>query len=272
MEFFDFDANFCHKDLNKDIDTLLSTASDVKMFIVPGSDLEDSTHSLQLSADYENIIFTTVGIHPFNVLTTPFCEDSVNTFKDLSSKLHCLAIGECGLDYSEGFPNRENQKTWFRVQVEWALSLNKPLYLHSRDAELDFIQILQEFGFGTSGCPPPRVACVVHCFTGATSELMRYLDFGFIVGLTGYIFKLDRSMLAEWLHLITLDRLVIETDAPYLGFKGCRTAETTKQKQRYPNVPSALPQIAALIAEVGGWDIADVARITSLNARRFIGK
>jgi TatD DNase family protein len=92
----------------------------------------------------------------------------------------------------------------------------------------------------------------VHCFTGTTEELQRYVDCGFFIGLTGYVMTLDDEKLLLWLNIITLDKLVIETDAPYMGFKGCRSSETKEKKRTYPNVPVALVKVLNRICAVSG--------------------
>jgi TatD DNase family protein len=92
----------------------------------------------------------------------------------------------------------------------------------------------------------------VHCFTGTTEELQRYADCGFFIGLTGYVMTLDDEKLLLWLNMITLDKLVIETDAPYMGFKGCRSSESKEKKRTYPNVPVALVKVLNRICAVSG--------------------
>lgn len=98
----------------------------------------------------------------------------------------------------------------------------------------------------------PAVPSCVHCFTGTTEELEKYLSFGFYIGLTGSIMKVDDQQLLLWLNMITLDRLVIETDAPYMGFKGCRQTETKEKKRTYPNVPAALVKVLERVCHISG--------------------
>ena len=138
-----------------------------------------------------------------------------------------------------------------------------PLYLHSRAAKDDFVDIMGEFGFGP-GIVPPVPVCV-HCFTGDTEELRLYLDSGYYIGLTGFVVTMDKDKLREWLQLITLDRLVIETDAPYMGWKGCRKTETKGKDRKYPNVPAALTLILDCIEQVSGWDRKDIINRTTQN-------
>ena len=113
--------------------------------------------------------------------------------------------------------------------------------------------------------PQPPVPGCVHCFTGSTEELQRYLDCGFYIGLTGYIMTLDNEKLLTWLNMITLERLVLETDAPYMGFKGCRSKEEKEKKRTYPNVPSSLPKILDRVCEVSGQSQLNMLSINVLS-------
>lgn len=240
-------------------------------FVVPGSTLEDSHQALDLATRYPNSVFATSGIHPYNAASTPVNDEAiVEKFRSLTADERCLAVGECGLDYSEGFPDKSFQIPWFTLQVERAIEINKPLYLHSRQCTSDFVGILKSYGFGEGITPP--VPGVIHCFTGDQEELDIYLKLGFSIGLTGYVFKVPEEELTTWLKVITLDRLVIETDAPYMGFASCRETETSKKKSKYPNVPASLVQVASRIAGVGGWSIAEVASASTINALRFLRK
>lgn len=269
IQYVDFDSNLIHPDLFDDMHKHMQTAiaHGVSKFIVPGSNLLDSRQAIDLSISNE-LIFATAGIHPYNAESTQLNAATTSLLNELTAHPNCLAIGECGLDYSIGFPSKEFQIPWFKIQLERALELKKPLYLHTRESEIDFISILQEYGFGY-GLPPP-VEGVVHCFTGTTSELDKLLGLGFSIGLTGHIFKLEQEILAEWLSKITLNRLVIETDAPYMGFKGCRGTELQKKGQKYPNVPASLGSIAAHISSVSGWTLSDVAHATFANSIKFL--
>jgi TatD DNase family protein len=155
---------------------------------------------------------------------------------------------------------------WFKAQIELALRLKKPLYLHIRAAREDFLSIMNEYGFHASaGSTPPIMGCV-HCFTGTTDELQECLNMGFYIGLTGYVVNMEKEMLTRWLNMITLDKLVIETDAPYMGFKGARKSEPKGKDRKYPNVPASLPLVLDVICEASGWSRQDVINRTTRNA------
>ena len=301
----DFDANLLHKDLCQDLEHHVRQAqsfSNVHWFVVPGSTLNDSIESLLLARSGSQTgvlqgahVIATAGVHPYHTNTADHTSSDgtapaalrlreiISAHKDV-----CKAVGECGLDYSEGFPSKDVQIPWFRIQVELALELRLPLYFHVRKAREDFVRLLREAGFPERG--PPPVPCVVHCFTGDTDELQEYLQMGFHIGLTGYVlgmpeklpaFSVDESAtqsaangtasLQQWLQIIPRDKLVIETDAPYMGFKGCRGTEDKKKNQKYPNVPASLRMVCDAVSRAGDEDYLEVAQRTTSNALAFFG-
>jgi TatD DNase family protein len=268
----DFDANFFHKDLVENVNSIMESAitHGVSHFVVPGSNLADSKSALDLSISQQSVL-ATAGVHPYHTGTDIYSEESLDILSQLIKRSECLAIGECGLDYSNGFPEKSLQLPWFKSQVKLAVENSLPLYLHVRDAREDFVSVLAGLGF-SEGQTPPVDGCV-HCFTGDTEELQVYVNMGFYIGLTGYVInqrKDNPGVLKEWLSIIPRERLVIETDAPYMGFKNCRKNEPEKKKSKYPNVPSALPFVACAIAEAGGGSVAEVAEYTTANALRFL--
>ena len=158
----------------------------------------------------------------------------------------------------------------YRMQLELCLEVKKPLFLHVRDAHADFMEILAEYGF-SAGKPLP-VDGLVHCFTGTNEELRQYVALGFYIGLTGSIMNKSTEELRELLELIPRNRLVVETDAPYMGFAGCRALEKNKKTRKYPNVPSALPKIVSRIAETLCVAHDEVAELTTQNALKFFNR
>ena len=183
-------------------------------------------------------------------------------------------VGECGLDTSRGFPPLAAQLPWFEAQVELACEVRKPLFLHERGAFEPFCEVLDRAAVrysGRGGLPP----VVVHCFTGTESELAAYRErYGAYIGVTGYMLANAQhgAALSEWLpRHVPLDRLLVETDAPYMGFKGCRGTEPRKRGSKYPNVPAALPQVAAAVAGYYGVAVSELAARTTANASAFFG-
>ena len=260
----DFDYNVLHEDISADKDRLMEMAKSmgVKWFVAPGSCLSSSSELLQL-ANSDNDVVVTAGVHPYNTAKDILSDESLSVLRLLLQSDRCYAVGECGLDYSPGFPAKDIQLPWFKAQLSLAIEYQMPLYLHSRAAKDDFVTVLSEFGFGPANIPPVPVC--VHCFTGDTEELRIYLDSGYYIGLTGFVVTMDKNKLNEWLQLITLDRLVIETDAPYMGWKGCRKTEAKGKDRKYPNVPSSLFQVLDCIVQVSGWERQEIINKTTQN-------
>lgn len=269
LEFCDFDANFFHEVWSTtDHAALIENAEKhgVKLFVVPGVTIEVSLQSLEWSKRDSRIV-STAGIHPYYANEYCTTANMIGILQSLWNDKNCSAVGECGLDYSEGFPDKSVQLPCFDFQVDQAVRLQKPLFLHVREANDDFLEIMSSKGFGPGATDVP--SCCVHCFTGTMDELRTYLEWVFFIGLTGHVYSLPKEQLTEILELITLDKLVIETDAPYMGFKGCRKTETSKKTSKFPNVPASLVQIASQIADAGGWSLQTVADRTTANVRRF---
>jgi TatD DNase family protein len=175
-----------------------------------------------------------------------------------------------------------------RVQISLAIEFKKPLYLHVRNAFECFKTIFEKesiadlmktnagtaSGFGHQSLKEYFMTgnghnCVVHCFTGSLEELQYYVNMGCYIGLTGHVLSLPVATVHQMLQLIPLQKLVIETDAPYMGFKGCREGEAKAKSRKYPNVPAALPKIAAFLAEVMGVSYDTVCLETTKNALSF---
>lgn len=288
----DVDCNLFHEDLQKfcfhengesnDIFTILDqdavVESNVRAILAPSSTLQEAERYLPLIAHRSSLnksnkaprvsseiqIRSTVGVHPYHVDDedlqggpTPQHLHRMRQLLSLNTD-HCAAIGECGLDASEGFPPLEHQLPWFEAQVRLAEELRFPLFVHER---LAFERTMQTLELCT-------VPVIIHCFTGTVEQCKAYIERGYYLSLSGYIFKQDAVHVRDCLTsgLIPLDKLMIETDAPYMGFNGCRDSFLSKQsvhvdglnsKRRkrlvnsiYPNVPSSLPFILDNIVEL----------------------
>jgi TatD DNase family protein len=192
------------------------------------------------------------------------------------------AIGECGLDVTEGFPPLDQQIPWFQAQVRWAQQLQMPLFVHERNAFHETTKLLQH----------TSVPVLIHCFTGTPSECQHYVERGYSISVSGHVCKPAGQSVRDCLsqRLIPWDKLMIETDAPYMGFESCRTHYlakhnnvTAKQRKRlskgtYPNVPSSLPLVLQQVVECLNENphyppvtVEHVAKLTTENARRFFG-
>jgi TatD DNase family protein len=232
----DIGANLTHESFSKSIDTVVSRANEsgVSHIIVTGACIKSSEDAIILTTQYDSL-FSTVGIHPHNAKL--FTNEDIDYIKELSKKSNVVAIGECGLDYNRNFSNKNDQIICFNSHIEVAVDLDMPLFLHQRDAHQDMINHLDEYR-------SRNIKGVLHCFTGGLSELNNYLDRGYYIGVTGWLCDLKRGeALRECIRHLPLDRLLIETDAPYLIPKNL----AVMPKNRL-NEPSYLPHIVNEIA------------------------
>jgi TatD DNase family protein len=298
----DVDCNLTHERLRGDTAALLAAAAEagVAQMVVPGADLAESAAAAELAAAERAAsgpvgLFATAGVHPWNAASEPLSPEQGGAAR-LSALLRrpdVVAVGECGLDASEGFPPIEAQLPWFEAQLRAACESRLPVFLHERLAFDEMAGALaraerEAVARGHEGLPP----VLVHCFTGTRRELEDYLARGFYVSFSGALCgssgrdgargaRLRAAVSAAFsAGTLRLDRVMIETDAPYLGFDGCRAGWAKGPRRRSPNVPTALPRVAAALAEClaaapprGGAapTPAEVARATAETARAFFG-
>ncbi|GMH65308.1 hypothetical protein TrRE_jg9217 [Triparma retinervis] len=246
-------------------------AANIVAYLSPASTLEESERMLEVlktlpsspssstSSPFPQIK-TTVGVHPYHASEAPplssLASKITECLSDDKLRPYIAAVGETGLDYSEGFPPSSAQLPVFLAQVRLACAHGVPLFVHTRLAHEDTLSVLAKAKAEFSSLPP----VLVHCFTGTEAEVRDYLELGFYIGVTGFVNKAYGAEVKDILsrRIIPLDRLCIETDAPYMGFDGCRrtfvdsdeilSTKTGKErkkliKQQYPNVPSSLPLV-----------------------------
>ena len=231
-QFFDIGVNLTHPSFVKDLDIVIEEAVKVGVtrMCVTGSDLEESISAYQLTSSLSDILISTAGIHPHQA--KEFSHSYFSEIKDLLKKDNVKAIGETGLDFYRNFSTKEEQKKSFEVHIETSIELQKPLFLHVRDAHKTFIEMLKPV-------KEKLPATVVHCFTGTKEELIEYIEMGFYIGITGWICDERRGThLKDLVNLIPLDKIMIETDAPYL------IPRVSKLKNSQRNEPKFLPLIA----------------------------
>ena len=210
--------------------------SGVSHIIVTGSCIKSSEEAIILTDTYDSL-FSTVGIHPHNAKL--FKHENVDYIKHLTAQPRVVAIGECGLDYNRNFSTKGDQILCFRSHIEIAAQLGMPLFLHQRDAHLDMINLLDEYS-------SRNIKGVLHCFTGDLNELNAYLDRGYFIGITGWLCDLIRGeSLRESIRYIPLDRLLIETDAPYLIPKNLKVMPKSRLNEPY-YLPHIVNEIALL--------------------------
>jgi TatD DNase family protein len=219
----------------------------VRHMLIIGCDIASSKQSLELAIKFQQ--YSTAGIHPHDAKSAT--EELENQLTNLASHNHVLAIGECGLDYNRDFSPRDTQRSVFRRQLALAESLNLPVYLHERDAFEDMFAILKEF----------NVRGILHCFTGDANALQSYLDLGLYIGITGWVCDERRGKeLQKLVPSIPIERLLIETDAPFL------IPRTVKPKPKSrKNEPSLLPYVCQTLAQLYQIDEKIIAKQTTEN-------
>lgn len=258
MQLIDIGANLTHDSFDRDRDAVLQRAREagVARMIVTGASREHSPRALDLARAHPGLLYATAGVHPHHASEyTAECDAEMRT---LLAHAEVVAVGECGLDYFRDFSPRPMQRKAFEMQLQIAADIGKPLFLHQRDAHADFMAMMKAFD-GQLG------PAVVHCFTGSRTELFDYLDQDWHIGITGWLCDERRGAhLRELVKSIPADRLMIETDAPYLL---PRTLKPSPKDRR--NEPSFLPHIAEELARDRGESLETVASATTSTASAF---
>ena len=206
---FDIGANLTSSHFSKDLDVVLndSLAAGVEKICITSSNLDDVKNAKKISEKYKNLYYS-VGFHPHNAK-----DFKIEFLKDMSVYLNdpkAICLGEMGLDFNRNFSSKEEQILCFESQLSLANSISKPLFLHQRDAHEEFLSVLDNHKFNQK--------LIVHCFTGNLSELEDYLKRDFYIGITGWVCDLKRGKeLRKCIDQIPEDKLLIETDSPYLS-------------------------------------------------------
>ncbi|MBC8299690.1 MAG: TatD family hydrolase [Pelagibacterales bacterium] len=253
----DIGANLTHPELYNQLDKIVENlkTADIKKVIITSSNLGDTKTALDIINLYPDLFYTTIGFHPHNA--KDFSLEDIDKIHEYGKDKKIVAIGECGLDYYREYSTKEQQIYCFEEQLSIAESLKLPLFLHERHAHKDFTKILKSHINKIKNC-------VVHCFTGTENELKVYLDMGCYIGITGWISDTNRGKhLHDLLEYIPEDRLMIETDAPYL------IPHNLPFKHNGINEPSFLNFVAQTIAECLNKDINVIKEVTYNNTKKF---
>lgn len=256
-QIIDIGVNLMHRSFHQDREQVIerAEANHVSPLILTGTSLRNSQETARYAGRYSGKLYTTAGVHPHDAKSCN--EDTIAKLKDLAALPQVVAIGECGLDYNRDFSPRDVQRKWFTEQIRLALELDMPLFLHEREAFVDFVAILKEHEVKKA---------VVHCFTGTYTELKAYLSMGFHIGITGWICDERRGKhLKDLVRMIPLDRLMIETDAPFL------TPRNLKEKPADGrNEPAFLPHILQTLAQCIGKPADEVAKEGRYDRRSIV--
>jgi len=254
MNLVDIGVNLAHDSFDADRAEVIARAraAGVARMIVTGSSLASSEAALRL-AQQDPAMFATVGVHPHHADEVDAAH--LPALAQLAAQPGAVAIGECGLDFYRDFSPRDRQESAFRLQLELAMQTGLPVFLHQRDAHERFLAILDE-------CGPRQPPGVAHCFTGGPRELADYLDRGLYVGITGWICDERRgAALREAARFLPLDRVMIETDAPYLLPRDLEPRPRTRR-----NEPLHLPHVLQALARLMGVAAAELAEASTRNA------
>ncbi len=258
MELIDIGANLSHDSFRDDLPQVLERAREagVAQMIVTGASESESRAAHDIACAYPGVLFATAGVHPH--LAREWTDDTASVIRELARSPIVVAVGETGLDFNRDFSPRPVQERIFAAQLEIAADLAMPVFMHERDAHDRFAAILGNY---RSRLGP----AVIHCFTGDGAALDHYLDLDLHVGITGWICDERRGThLRELVSRIPLDRLMLETDSPYLL---PRDLEPRPKSRR--NEPMHLRHILETVAACRGMDVAELADATTRTARSF---
>lgn len=258
MELIDIGANLGHESFAHDLDAVLqrARAAGVVQMVVTGASREGSRQALQIARAHPGFLYATAGVHPHHAVE--YTAEADNELRELHRAPEIVAVGECGLDYHRDFSPRPAQRRAFERQLHLAAENGKPLFLHQRDAHDDLLAILKDFD-GRIG------PAVVHCFTGSREQMFECLDAGYLIGITGWLCDERRGLhLREMVRHIPADRLLVETDAPYLLPRTVRPQPSHRR-----NEPMFLRHIVEELARDRGETVEHTATASTAAARTF---
>jgi TatD DNase family protein len=253
--FTDTHAHLVFDEFAADLPDLLrrATAAGVTRIVSIGCDVETSRATLALAHRFENVL-ASVGLHPGYVPEVTMCD--LKEIRALAGDPKVVAIGETGLDYYRGREHQQAQKDLFWAQLELAKQWRKPVVIHNRSAEGDVMEILRAHS------PGFRPWGVMHCFDGDGRLAAECVELGLLISFTGILTFKNAEPLRDVARQVALEHVMLETDAPYL-------APVPHRGKR--NEPAYLPATAAVLAELKGVPVAEVARRTTANAARLFG-
>jgi TatD DNase family protein len=258
MQLIDIGANLGHESFRHDFDAMLERARDhgVGRMVVTGASADGSRHALALAHAHAGRLFATAGVHPHHAID--FDDATETLLRELARDPTVRAVGETGLDYNRNYSPRDVQLAVFERQLQIAADLGKPVFLHQRDAHGDFIVLLRRYRQRVPGA-------VVHCFTDSAEALRDYLALDCHIGITGWICDERRGThLRELVRRIPANRLMIETDAPYLLPRTVRPPPAHRR-----NEPMYLKHICEEIARDRGESAEVTAAQSTATAEAF---
>ncbi len=258
----DIGVNLTGKSFKKDLPEVIDRAliAGVAKIGVTGTNLLHSDAAIGLCEKYPQVLFSTAGIHPHHA--SEWTDKTAQEIHGMAQMLCVKAVGECGLDYNRNLSSPKDQRHAFEAQLELAVDLKLPVFLHQRDAHDDFIKLIKIWRSRLIGG-------VAHCFTGSVDEALAYLELDLHIGVTGWLCDERRGLaLQQAVTKIPLDKLMIETDAPYLMPRDLpESLSTTLQDRR--NEPLVLSHVCEALARFKNEDPDKVAKQTTQVANAF---
>lgn len=249
---FETHAHYDDEAFDDDRDTLLSSMQEhgIGLIVNVGASLKSTTASILLAEKYP-FVYAAAGVHPNE--TAELNEESFAGLREQCSHRKVVAVGEIGLDYYWDEPSHEIQKMWFARQLELARQIRKPVIIHSRDAAKDTFDMMTAHKAG-------EIGGVVHCFSYSAEMAQEYVKMGFYIGVGGVVTFKNGRKLKEVVEAIPMEKILLETDSPYLS------PEPNRGKR---NSSLNIPYIAQKIAEIKGIPYDEVIAVTEANARRM---
>jgi TatD DNase family protein len=223
----------------------------IERMITIGTSIADDEAVIALCRTVPNVRCS-IGIHPNYTHEADLAD--LPRLREIQSDPGVVALGEMGLDYFHSYAPRARQLQFFESQMQLARELNRPVVIHSREATDDTLAVMRDF---------PGVRAVFHCFTGSPNEARKILDAGYFLGFTGAITFKKNDLLREAVALTPLDRMLVETDAPYLTPEPKRSQKT--------NEPALVVHVAEVAARAKGVPVGEIDRRTTENVERFFG-
>ncbi len=235
-----------------DRDILIKSLKSNKLELVIniGADFQSSINSIELAKQYDNI-YASIGVHPHSA--SEVTEETLDKFREMAKEEKVVAIGEIGLDYYYDNSPRDLQRKWFREQLKLAKELDLPVIIHSRDATQETFDIIKEAQDGS-------LRGVLHCFSGSVEVAMEYIKLGFYISIGGTVTFKNARVVKEVAEAVPLDKLLIETDCPYL------TPEPYRGKR---NEPMFVKYVAQKIAEIKDINFEELAKATNKNTKEL---
>ena len=253
MELIDTHCHLTFEELAGDIEVVLvrSRQAGVTGWITVGTDLQENQKAIELAERHENM-YAAVGIHPHDAKTVT--AETITELKELAQSQKVVAIGETGLDFHYDFSPPHDQKKTFAQQLTIVAELNLPVIIHCRKAFDETMEILNEYRTSVE-------KVVFHCFSGSAQQAKVVLDKGFYISFTGVVTFKNAEATRQAARIVPLDRLMLETDCPYLSPEPMR-----KQKI---NEPALLVHTARCLAELKRMDLADFAQAVTTTSKAF---